>query len=115
MTTRIEIDEVNLEDMIRAASANGEMTHLSVVPKAGKGPGNITWTASYSPASKWGSGFADDVDPVRALKLAMTDTRLGALVTNLRKTLEAPAGKGDKKAKAALDKLHVEVDDSEFA
>ena len=113
MTKRIEIDDVNLEDMIRAAAANGEMTHLSVVPKAGKGPGNITWCASYSPASKWGSGFGEDIDPVKAVKLAMTDTRLGALVTQMRHVLEGGKAKFPT-ANAALKNLPPEVDDSDF-
>ena len=103
--------ELNLEDMIRAAAANGEMTHLSVVPVAGKGPNNINWSASYSPATKWGVGFGRSADPVEALKLAMTDTRLGRVVTALHKTLaKAPDNAAASKAAEALDI----VDDSDF-
>lgn len=114
MTKRIEIEEVGLEEMIRAACANGEMTHLSVCPRAGKGPGNITWHASFSPASKWGSGFGEDIDPVKAMKLAMTDVRLGSLVTELRKVLDGGKPKFPV-AKAAATNLPPEVDDGDFA
>lgn len=113
MTAKIEIDDVSLEDMIRAACANGEMTHLSVCPRAGKGPNNITWHASFSPASKWGAGFGEDIDPVKAMKLAMTDTRLGSLVTELRKVLEGGKPKFPA-AKEALKNLPPVVDDSDF-
>lgn len=94
-------DLPNLEDMIRAAAENGEITHLSVVPVAGKGVNNIGWAATYSPASKWANGRAVDVDPVQAIKLAMTDKALGPLNAKLHKRL---AGKKPTKV----------VDDSEF-
>lgn len=121
MTEKIDIDKTNLEDMIRAACANGDMTHLSVAPVAGKGPNNVVWSASFSPASRFGSGFGRDADPVRAMKLAMTDTRLGSLVTDLRKTVQGgkpkfPVTKEEAKAaKETLDRLPPEVDDSDFA
>lgn len=104
--------EPSLEDMIRAAAFNGELTHLSVVPVAGKGKDNISWSASYSPASKWGAGFAVDPDPVQAIKSAMTDTRLGVLVKRLHATLDG-APPTNKRAKAAAKGLDV-VDDSDF-
>lgn len=109
--------EATLEAMIRAAAKNGELTHLSVVPIAGKGPDGVVWSASYSPASKWGSGFGRHADPVEAIKLAMTDQRFKGLVTKLRSTLETGVefSEGNLKVQArkALKKLPP-VDDSDF-
>lgn len=108
----------DLEDLIRNAAKNGELTHLSVVPIAGKGPNGIGWSASFSPGSVWGSGFATHVDPVEAIKLAMTDTRLGKIARKLEKTIaEAPP----EMVAAARKKLGITtpppvppVDDSDF-
>lgn len=105
--------EANLEDMIRAAAKNGELTHMSVVPVAGKGPDGIVWSATYSPASQWGAGFGRDADPVKAIKLAMTDDRFKKLTRQLGETLKK-AAPTDKRAAKALDKLPAEVDDSDF-
>lgn len=107
----------NLEDMIRAAAANGELTYLSVCAVAGKGPGNISWSAAYSPASKWANGMCTHVDPIEAMKGAMVDKRLGNLVKSLEKTIAtAPPGM----LAAAIEKvgepaLTPTVDDSDFA
>lgn len=107
--------EGNLEDIIRALAANGELTHLSLTPTAGKGPGNIGWAASYSPASRWANGFGKhETDPVEAIKMAINDERMGDIVHGLRKTLKDGATKGNKKSAAALKELPVEVDDSDF-
>lgn len=95
--------EANLEDMIRAAAANGELTYISLAPTAGKGPGGIGWSACYSPASKWGHGFGrHESDPVEAIKLAMTDDRLGSLVKGLHKTLTKAATPNAAKAAEGL-------------
>lgn len=111
---RSEPKEQSLEDMIRAAAANGELTHLSLIPVAGKGPGNIGWAASYSPASKWGQGFGrDPEDPVKALKAALTDDRLGKVVTTLFKTLDKAAPTNPRAAAAAAS-LDVTGDDSDL-
>lgn len=108
----------NLEDLIRNAAKEGQLTHLSVVPIAGKGPAGISWSASFSPGSVFGTGFGVDIDPVEAIKLAMTDKRLGRLVGKLDKALaEAPP----EEVKAAAARVGVKppapntVDDSEFA
>lgn len=107
--------EGNLENMIRALAANGELTHLSLTPVAGKGPGGIGWAASYSPASRWANGFGrHPTDPVEAIKMAINDERMGEIVGGLRKTLKKSAEAGDTDAKAALAKLPTEVDDSDF-
>ena len=105
--------EASLEDVIRAAAAAGELTHLSVCAIAGKGPGGIVWSATYSPASKWGSGFGRDADPVTAIKMAMQDKRFGGLVKKLRSTLEDAEPVSDSALKALKD-LPAEVDDSDF-
>jgi hypothetical protein len=60
-----------LEKTLRDLAAAGELTYLSVVPVAGDGPGNIVFSASYSPASRWGHGTGRHVDPVEAIMLAV--------------------------------------------
>lgn len=103
----------NLEDMIRAAAKNGEMTYLSVAPVAGNGLGGVSWAASYSPATRWVNGFGRHDDPVEAIKLAMNDERMGDIVTGLRKTLKKAADGGNKEAAKALkENLPEEVDDT---
>jgi hypothetical protein len=62
-----------LEDRFRTIVAVGELTHLSIIPKAGKG--GIVWSASVSP-SKWGSFFATDADPVKAIHLALDQIKI---------------------------------------
>lgn len=115
-----QIVESNLEDMIRAAAKNGELSHLSLAPVAGKGPGNIAWAASYSPASIWANGYGNDIDPVVAIKKAMTDVRIREVLASLRKTLGAagslPHVKEETKAAArkALADIPPEVDDGDF-
>lgn len=103
----------SLEDMIRAAAKNGELTHLSLTPVAGKGPLGCVWSASYSPASKWGSGFGRHADPVEAIKLAMTDQRFKGLITKLRTTLEQGVHVSESALKA-YNELPPAVDDSDF-
>ena len=106
--------EGNLEDILRALAANGELTYISLAPTAGKGPGGIGWAATYSPASRWANGFGKHDDPVEAIKLAINDERMGEIVHGLRKTLKDGAGKGNTKSAAALKELPAEVDDSDF-
>lgn len=106
--------EASLEDMIRAAARNGELTHLSLTPIAGKGPKGVSWSASYSPASKWGSGFGNDPDPVKALKLAITDKQFSGLVKRLRTTLESADPPTKSTLRALKENLPKEVDDADF-
>lgn len=105
-----------VEDMIRAAAANGELTYLSLCAVAGTGPGGISWSATYSPASKWGNGFGRADDPIEAIKLAMTDTRLGKIVNDLHKTLSGVPASSPVKARAtkAAAGLGVAADDSDL-
>lgn len=104
----------NLEDMIRAAAANGELTYISLAPVAGKGVGGIGWAATYSPASRWANGFGRDDDPVKAIKLAMNDERMGDIVNGLRKTLKKGVDAGNKDSAKALKGLPEPVDDADF-
>lgn len=107
--------EGNLEDIIRALAANGELTYLSLAPTAGTGPGGIGWSATFSPASRWANGFGrHESDPVEAIKMAINDDRMGEIVHDLRKTLKKGADGGNKKSATALKGLPDEVDDSDF-
>lgn len=106
----------NLEDMIRAAAAAGELTYLSLAPTAGKGPNGIGWAATFSPASRWANGFGrHESDPVEAIKQAMNDDRMGEIVGDLKKTLKKGAAAGNKdSARALKENLPADVDDSDF-
>lgn len=124
MSSRLVAEAVpSLEDMIRAAAAAGELTHLSLCPVAGKGANNIGWSASFSPGSAWGSGFGAASDPIEAIKLAMTDQRLGKTVRKIDKVLAetAPGDLAAVLAAAATKKTRKPrapkppaVDDSDF-
>jgi hypothetical protein len=67
---------LGLEAKLRQYAARGELTHFSLIPIAGKGPGGVVWCATYSPASKWGSGFGRDADPIAAAMMAFKDVRV---------------------------------------
>lgn len=69
-------DLPDLETLLRKLVEAGELTHLSICPVAGDGPGGAVWSVSYSPASQWGSGFGRHADIVTAIKLAVLDKRL---------------------------------------
>lgn len=105
-----------IEDMIRAAATNGELTYISLCAVAGKGPNGVSWSATYSPASKWGNGFGHADDPIEAMKLALTDTRLGKVVNDLHKTLTKVSKDHPLKARAteAAKGLGVSPDDSDL-
>jgi hypothetical protein len=61
---------VSLEQRIRDLAARGEITHLSLTPRA-KG-----WAATYTPASVMGVSFAEDGDPVKAIEAALDGIKL---------------------------------------
>jgi hypothetical protein len=62
---------MSLEDRIRELARKGELTYLSVIPHAGRN-GEIIFSATYSPAKKWGHSYGEDADPVLALEKAMS-------------------------------------------
>jgi hypothetical protein len=67
---------MTLEKILRDLVARGELTHLSVVPVAGKGPGGIVYCASLAPATKWGHVYGTDADPVEAILKAYAALKL---------------------------------------
>lgn len=60
---------MTLEQRIRELAKNGELTHLSLIPRPCRE--GIKWSASYSPAKKWGHSYGEDADPVAALEKAL--------------------------------------------
>jgi len=50
----------SLEDTLHDLAKKGELTYFSIVPSPGG------FEATYSPASKFGHSWAEDVDPVKA-------------------------------------------------
>jgi len=74
----------SLEDLLRIIANAGELTYLSLIPRVGHGPGGVVFSASYSPAMVWGSGFGEDPDPVKAIIKAINDPRLSKLVKSLK-------------------------------
>jgi hypothetical protein len=84
-----------LDDVLRNLAASGDCTYVSLVPKAG--PGGIVWSASFSPASKFGTGFAEDADIVQAVLKAVESTRSHKLA----RTVERSQGRWSRKPSAA--------------
>jgi hypothetical protein len=66
---------ITLDERLREIAARGELTHLSLIPVAGKGtaPGGVVFSASYSPASTWGHAICTHPDPVEALMMAIDE------------------------------------------
>jgi len=59
-----------LEARIRELAKKGELVHLSLIPRTGR-DGVITWSATYSPARKWGHAYGESSDPVDAMLKAL--------------------------------------------
>ena len=74
--------DVPLEDLLRDLAARGELTHLSIVAVAGKGPGGVVYSGSFTPAAQFGHGFSRDADPVKAIFEAVEQARIEALGAN---------------------------------
>ena len=60
-----------LETKLRNLAARGEFTYLSVTSVSGKGVGGVVFQAQVSPASRFGHGEGRDVDPVKAILIAI--------------------------------------------
>ncbi len=115
-------DDVPLEDLLRDLAARGELTHLSIVAVAGKGPGGVVYSGSFTPAAQFGHGFSRDADPVKAIFEAVRDKSLKRLVKILEKSGAKipPELGGDAEGKvsdpdAPPPPPPEEIDDSEFA
>lgn len=70
----------NLEDVIRELAARGEISHFSLVPSQ-KGK---LWRGTFAMCSKFGVSFAEDVDPVVALTMALTTAKMKPARTPIR-------------------------------
>ena len=55
----------SLENMLRKLAASGELNYVSLIPHASG------FTATYSPTTRVGHVFAEDIDPATALMLAL--------------------------------------------
>lgn len=62
----------NLEEVIRDLAARGELTHLSLAPN----PSAKGWRATFSPASVFGVCHGADLDPVKAILLAIDGAKI---------------------------------------
>lgn len=61
-----------LEETIRDLAARGEISNLSLAMNST----HTKWRAAFAPCSVFGSSFAEDEDPIKALLLAMTSAGL---------------------------------------
>lgn len=70
----------DLEDLIREVAKRGELTHLSLTPRDVKDANEKVlyrgWGATFSPASSQANTFAEDRDPVVALKTAIEEAKM---------------------------------------
>lgn len=62
----------SLEETIRDIVARGELTHFSLTPSQG----GRMWRASFTPASTFGNTISEDADPIKALMMAFTTTKM---------------------------------------
>ena len=107
--------DVPLEDLLRDLAARGELTHLSIVAVAGKGPGGVVYSGSFTPAAQFGHGFSRDADPVKAIFEAVRDKSLKRLVKILEKSgAKIPPELGGDAEGKVPDPDEI-IDDSEFA
>lgn len=101
--------DVSLEELLRHLAAVGELTHLSIAAVAGKGPGGVVYSGSFTPATQFGHGFGRDADPVKAILEAVCDKSLKKLVKQLKDGgAKVPPELGGEAAPTPA------VDDSEF-
>jgi hypothetical protein len=82
-----------LEDVLRTLAASGEMTHLSLSPRAGEGPYGCVWIATLSPASRFGHGMATDPDPVQAIIRTTGNSGVKSVARKLRAASKTFGGK----------------------
>lgn len=61
-----------IDEMLTTAANAGELTYLSIVPRAGKG--GVVFSVMYRGASEGISGMAEDADPAKAVALALGQT-----------------------------------------
>lgn len=64
----------SLEQTIRDLAARGEISDISLSMNAT----HTKWRACFVPCSVFGQSFAEDVDPVKALLLALSSTKLAS-------------------------------------
>ena len=69
-----------LEQTIRDLAARGEISDLSL----SMNPSHTKWRACFVPCSTFGQSFAEDVDPVKALMLAMSTAKLSSKKPRVR-------------------------------
>jgi hypothetical protein len=84
----------DLEELIRDVVKRGELTYLSLAPRQIRISEKQTvpgWGASFSPASTTGNTFAEDRDPIVALKACIEEAKL-------RRKPEFQDGEGAKPA-----------------
>jgi hypothetical protein len=94
----------SLEDRLRILANAGELTHLSVTTRAGKGRGGTVFSASYAPASLFGHSIADDPDPVNAIMRVLNDPKFASLKIG-RDTAELPVVQPTPPTKAEQDRF----------
>lgn len=73
-----------LDDVLHKLAASGEMTHLSLSPRAGEGPYGCVWVVTLSPASAFGHGMVTDPDPVQAIIRAVGNSGMKSVARKLR-------------------------------
>lgn len=62
----------SLEALIRDRAARGDISHISLTPSQ---DGKL-WRASYAPCSVFGVTHSEDKDPIKAIILALSTTKI---------------------------------------
>jgi hypothetical protein len=76
-----------VDDVLRDLAKRGEISHISLVPSQN---GKL-WRASFSMCSKFGSSFAEDADPAKAIIIACTTANMKRRKVTSLEHVEAPA------------------------
>jgi uncharacterized protein YodC (DUF2158 family) len=61
------------DEALRDAAKRGELTYVSICPRAGRG--GVVFCAWYRGASEGLSGFGEDADPGKAIAAAIADAK----------------------------------------
>lgn len=97
----------DLEELIRDVATRGELTHLALAPRLiqrGENKFVKGWGATFAPASVMGNTFAEDTDPVVALKQCIEDAKLRRKAP-FQDGDGAPAPKPPKKPKTSVPQV----------
>ncbi len=95
-----------LEETIRGLAARGEISDLSLSMNSS----HTKWRACYVPCSQFGQSFAEDLDPIKAIMMALTTIKL----KSKRAPTDREIAAADALSTAKIDQATVDVVPDEY-